>query len=134
MERGAMRMGGGGPGFQGACARGWMAALVVLLGIPNLSSGGEPPPDWADAVRRTHARFTGRTGTLALFGDSISVSLAFWAPLQAGSRRASPDLDRAVQQVRAHLKPECWRDWRGPAYGNDGGRTAGWAVEHVGEW
>jgi hypothetical protein len=89
---------------------------------------------WRDAVRRTHAKFTGQPGTLALLGDSITVSFAFWAPLQGEIRGASKELDRTVHRVQAHLKPECWRGWRGPAFGNEGGKTTAWAADHVGEW
>ena len=30
--------------------------------------------------------------------------------------------------------PECWRDWKGPEYGNQGGQTARWADENVAAW
>lgn len=110
------------------------AIITLLVAIAAPAQAIEPPPMWRDAVQRTHAKFTGRPGTLALFGDSITVSLAFWAPLQGETRGASPELDRALRRVRTHLKPECWRDWRGPAFGNEGGKTTAWAAEHVGEW
>ena len=34
-------------------------------------------------MRKAHARFTGTPGTFAQFGDSITVTMAFWAPLQS---------------------------------------------------
>jgi hypothetical protein len=36
---------------------------------------------WIEPMAAVRARFTGRPGTLAHFGDSITVSMAFWAPL-----------------------------------------------------
>ena len=36
--------------------------------------------------------------------------------------------------MQAHLKPECWREWRGPEFGNEGGRTAAWGAEHAARW
>jgi hypothetical protein len=110
------------------------SAIITLLVTIASAQAIEPPPMWRDSVRRTHAKFTGRPGTLALFGDSITVSLAFWVPLQGEIKGASKELDRAVRRVRTHLKPECWRGWRGSAFGNEGGKTTAWADEHVGEW
>jgi len=110
------------------------ATLLTSFAAPLICGAAEPPPEWKDAARRTHAKFTGRLGTLALFGDSITVSLAFWAPLQGECRGASPELDRAIRRVQKHLTPECWREWRGPEFGNDGGRTAAWGAQHVDAW
>ena len=110
------------------------AALLTSIAAPLVCGAADPPPEWKIAATRTHAKFTGRSGTLALFGDSITVSLAFWAPLQGEYRGASPELDRAIRRVQKHLKPECWREWRGPEFGNDAGRTAAWGAEHVDAW
>src|SRR5438128_498709 len=38
--------------------------------------------DWRGHIRKVHAKFTGRKGTFAQFGDSITVTMAFWTPLQ----------------------------------------------------
>jgi hypothetical protein len=85
-------------------------------------------------MKKVHARFTGHPGTFALFGDSISVSLAFWAPLEWEPRGMSPALSRAHQQVKRFMKPECWRQWRGPAHGNEGRMTIRWAHANVDRW
>ena len=37
-------------------------------------------PAWVPAMRAVHAQFKGKPGTFAQFGDSISVSMAFWTP------------------------------------------------------
>jgi hypothetical protein len=110
------------------------AALLLLHFVGPPAARPAEPPAWAEPARRTHARFTGRPGTLALFGDSITVSQAFWSPLRGVRRNASPALEQAVRRVSAHLRPECWRDWRGPEYGNDGGQKVAWADAHVAEW
>jgi hypothetical protein len=91
-------------------------------------------PDWAENARRIHARFRGKPGTLALFGDSITFSQAFWTPLRGNRRNASPDLERAIRRAEAHLLPECWREWRGPEFGNESGKTLAWADANVGDW
>lgn len=91
-------------------------------------------PDWAENARKTHARFTGKSGTLALFGDSITFSQAFWTPLRSNRRNASPMLECAIRRAEAHLLPECWRDWRGPEFGNESGKTIAWADANISDW
>jgi hypothetical protein len=83
---------------------------------------------------RVHARFHGRPGTFAHFGDSITVTLAFWAPLKNRRKNAPAEMERAFRRVEAYLRPECWRDWKGPEFGNEGGTTIGWAEHNVGAW
>ena len=82
-------------------------------------------------MARVHARFGGRPGTFAHFGDSITVSLAFWSPLRHDRKNAPPEMERAYRLVEERLRPECWRDWKGPGFGNDGGQTIRWADENV---
>jgi lysophospholipase L1-like esterase len=81
-----------------------------------------------------HARFRGRPGTFAQFGDSITETLAFWAPLKHTRKNASPRMERAFRRVEAYLRPECWAEWKGPEFGNQGGQTVGWAKANVGAW
>jgi len=74
------------------------AALLGLLLTFNLLPADDPPkakaeePDWVPAMKQVHGRFTGKPGTLALFGDSITVSMAFWAPLSGSPKQMSPEL------------------------------------------
>ena len=107
--------------------------LSLLAAVPALSRAADAPA-WVGPMKKVHARFTGKPGTLALFGDSITVSLAFWAPLQGESRKlaAAAAADQAL--VKKYLRPECWSRWRGPQYGNEGGMTIRWADENVGRW
>jgi lysophospholipase L1-like esterase len=90
--------------------------------------------DWRSEVVRVHARFHGRPGTFAQFGDSITESLAFWAPLKNARKNASPRMERAHRNVSDRLRPECWAEWKGPEFGNQGGQTVGWADENVRAW
>ena len=113
-----------------------LIGVCLLLGAAR-ARGREPraaPPGeagWREAMARVHARFGGRPGTFAQFGDSITVSLAFWSPLRHDRKNASPEMERAYRLVEKRLRPECWRDWKGPEFGNDGGRTIRWADENV---
>ncbi len=116
--------------------------LVIVLGLvegPKTrgdESSAIPPLDAAtiEHMREVHARFEGRKGTLALFGDSITVSLAFWAPLAYECRNMPPEMERAVRIVKSYMVPECWRDWRGPEFGNEGRTTIRWAFENIDGW
>src|SRR5437764_1032472 len=70
----------------------------------------------------------------SLFGDSITVSLAFWAGLPHARKNLSPQAEAAYKLVSAHMTKECWRDWRGPTYGNEGRMTIRWAHDNVDAW
>jgi hypothetical protein len=108
---------------------------LLALSTPVDAQTPEGEPDlWGAAMREVHARFTGKPGTLALFGDSISVSLAFWAPLSSAPRGLSPELAADLKLVNSYLDPACWRDWRGAEFGNEGGMTIRWADENVDAW
>jgi len=85
-------------------------------------------------MKEVRAKFTGTPGTLALFGDSITVSLAFWAGLEGEPKGMSPEAAAAHQLVKGHQRPECWRQWRGPEFGNEGRMTIRWAHENVDAW
>ena len=89
---------------------------------------------WAAPMRDVHARFTGRKGTVAHFGDSITVTMAYWAPLADAPKNMDQAAARAHAAVKSRLRPECWRDWKGPDFGSDGGKTIRWAFENVDRW
>ncbi len=109
-------------------------ALAALIALPALARPEDKAPAWAAPMREAHAKFTGTKGTCALFGDSITVSLAFWAGLP-GTRKGMDDAATAdFEVVNGHMKKECWRGWRGPAYGNEGRMTIRWADDNVGKW
>ncbi len=109
-------------------------ACAALAGAQELKRAPSEGRDWRIEVVRVHARFHGRPGTFAQFGDSITETLAFWAPLKHARKNASPRMERAFRLVEARLRPECWSEWKGPEFGNQGGRTIGWAEENVAAW
>jgi hypothetical protein len=110
-------------------------ALVSLLALPTLARADDKKaPEWVEPMREVHKKFGGTKGTLALFGDSITVSMAFWAGLP-GSRKGMDDAAKAdFELVNGRMKKECWRDWRGAAYGSEGGMTIRWADDNVDKW
>ena len=56
-------------------------------------------------MRRVHARFTGTNGTLAQFGDSITITMAYWVPLAGDPKNMSVEAARAHSTVKTYLKP-----------------------------
>jgi hypothetical protein len=118
--------------------------VVVLLGIGSLFAPSRvlaqpevAKPDkepWIEAMRKTHARFGGTAGTLAQFGDSITVTMAYWTPLSGEPKGLSKEGATALERVKGYMKTECWREWKGPDYGSEGGMTIRWADENAGRW
>jgi hypothetical protein len=112
----------------------YRTALAAFMLLTALASAEDKAPAWAAPMREVHAKFTGTRGTCALFGDSITVSLAFWAGLPAAGKGLDADAKADFEAVNAHMRKECWRDWRGPAYGNEGRTTVRWADDNVAKW
>jgi len=111
----------------------WLClASLLVCALPSLAA--DQGADWIEPMKQVHARFTGNRGTLALFGDSITVSLAFWAPLEGEPKAMNPGMARAHQRVKGYMKSECWRQWRGSAFGNEGRMTIRWAHANVDRW
>ena len=111
--------------------------VLTTLGAVLLTAAAvraQSAPTWFEPMKEVRSRFTGTPGTLALFGDSITVSLAFWAPLQGEPKQMPPEMAAALRLVRGHQQPQCWREWRGPENGNEGGMTIRWARENVESW
>jgi lysophospholipase L1-like esterase len=104
--------------------------LALLLAAPLRAD----EPTWVAPMKDVHAKFKGTPGTLACFGDSITVTMAFWAPLQGQPKNLPDDMKEAHALVKEYLKPDCWAKWKGPKYGSNGGMTVRWADENVDRW
>jgi hypothetical protein len=85
-------------------------------------------------MRKVHARFTGTNGTFAQFGDSITITMAFWSPLAGEPKQMSAEAVRSHRLVKRHMKAECWSQWKGPQFGNNGSMTIRWAHDNVDKW
>ncbi len=133
-------MGKSTPGMAAAVGRRLAIVFLGLLAyLQPVSRGAQLSRNqellaWRANLVKVHAHFTGRKGTVAEFGDSISDTMAFWAPLEAAPRTGTPTTNRAYETVKAYQLPECWRDWKGPEYGNQSGQTTQWALEHIDAW
>jgi lysophospholipase L1-like esterase len=111
-----------------------LSILIAVSAQAATAAAAEETPSWVAPMKKVRSRFTGTPGTLANFGDSITVSLAFWAPLRGEPNKMSDDMAAAHGLVKAYMKPECWDKWRGPKYGNEGSTTIRWAHDNVNKW
>ena len=115
-----------------------VAALlaVVLLAGPALAAAG-PEADakyWVEPMKKVHAKFSGDPGTFAQFGDSITVSMAFWASLFWDHKNLDAAAQADFDLVKGRMKEACWREWKGPEFGSEGQKTIRWALENVEKW
>lgn len=110
------------------------AVVVPLLLLITKSHADSPRELDTAAMRAVHARFKGKPGTFAHFGDSITDSLAFWTPLLYDPKGMSPEMIKARKLVMEYMQKECWRDWKGADYGNLSGTTIEWAEANVDKW
>lgn len=109
-----------------------LSGLVVMVICDPARA--DKQPDWVAPMKKVHAKFKGTSGTLALFGDSITVSMAFWAGLPHARKNMDKDTEADFKLVKGYMKDDCWRKWRGPAYGSQGSMTIRWAHDNVAAW
>jgi lysophospholipase L1-like esterase len=109
-------------------------AGLVLSGTFCSPSWAQDPSYWVEPMKKVHAQFTGARGTFAQFGDSITITMAYWAPLRGEHKNMSPDLAKAYDRVSGYMARDCWDKWKGPRYGNEGGMTIRWAHENIDKW
>ena len=67
--------------FHRALALPALLLLVVSSGASRAREASAKPATWHAQMRKVHARFKGKPGTFAHFGDSITYSMAFWTPI-----------------------------------------------------
>src|SRR5882672_12682081 len=100
---------------------------MLLLGVCLLPAGvraDEPGgATWVEPMRKVHSRFKGTPGTFAHFGDSITVTKAFWSPLAYQPKNLDAESIRDLTLVKRLMKQECWRGWKGTAHGSNGSMT-----------
>ena len=106
--------------------------LLILFSLAQVPA--QEDRSWVEPMRQVHSRFKGSKGTFAHFGDSITVTLAFWSPLIYTRKNAPREIEDAFAAVKAYMKPECWFKWKGPEYGNQGSMTIRWAHSNIDAW
>lgn len=85
-----------------------LAASLVLVLFFSVSSIAAEQPAWIAAMREVHARGSGEAGVVLNVGDSITYSMAYFAPLQylEGDDLPAP-VRSALATVHSHIQPEC---------------------------
>ena len=118
-----------------------LAAGPVLAADPPAKTDDplkvEAPKDpnyWVEPMKKVHAKFTGEKGTFAHFGDSITITMAFWSSLKYDHKNMDEATTAAFERVNKHMKADCWTKWKGPEYGNTGMMTIDWAYKNVDKW
>lgn len=123
-----------------------VVALLALATPPACPAAAAPPTTrpagtaadadrhWVGPMREVHKKFTGQPGTFAHFGDSITVTKAFWSDLGDNPRNLDPAAADALELVKSRMRKECWSDWKGPANGSQGGMQIDWAQKNVDAW
>jgi len=107
-----------------------VAAVLAVLGFAN-TQGAD---DWVEPMKAVRAKFTGQSGTIAQFGDSITITMAFFVPLQYDIQNLPEDLKDAHAWIRKYVQARCWRGWKGPQFGNEGRTTTDWAMKNMDGW
>ena len=96
-------------------------------------SSGPRKDEWVPAMKNVHAGFKGERGVFAGFGDSITVSRAFWFTMRYHAEKGPPEMVEAFRLVNDYMIEDCW-DRKGPQYGNQGRMTIRWADENIDTW
>jgi hypothetical protein len=109
---------------------------LIAAAPAGLAAEAQPvaPDDaWVASMKTVHEKFKGQRGTFAQFGDSITVSRAFWFGLRYAPKTTSPQMAQALGLVKDYMLEDCW-DWKGPEFGSQGRMTIRWAHQNVGNW
>jgi hypothetical protein len=93
---------------------------------------------WIEPMRTIHQRFEGTPGTLAQYGDSITVTMAYLAPLAWGEKmepkNCPPEMREKVDLVQGYANRKLWVDWKGGEWGNTGMMMSDWLINNIDGW
>jgi lysophospholipase L1-like esterase len=98
-----------------------------------------PPGDyWVEPMREVRKKQKGKSGTLAQYGDSITVTMAFLAGFSYGKeiapKNCPPHIKREMDVVAAYSDRNLWREWKGGGWGNTGMMMSDWLLANIDEW
>src|SRR2546421_9359937 len=109
-----------------------LQALIAVFALASAAQAEDPA--WVAPMKQVHAKFTGKAGTFAQFGDSITVTMAYWSPLRYEHKNLDQDGQKAFELVNSYMLKDCWDKWKGPDFGSNGSMTIRWADENVDRW
>ncbi len=111
-----------------------MKRITFLAMLLCLTTSAPAEPEWVEAMKKVHAKFTGQPGTVAQYGDSITITMAFWVPLREEIRNLPAELKPAHEWLRKYVAGRCWDAWKGDQWGNNGGTTSAWGSAGIARW
>lgn len=107
----------------------FFAGLLTVLGLVSFVHAADPY--WAAPMEAVHLNFTGTPGVIARYGDSISVSMAFFVPLQYTP--ANPGAAAAASTwIRGYVPSAVWHWQDNGQYHNrgaEGGKDSYWPLQ-----
>ena len=93
---------------------------------------------WVEPMRKVHKLFKGKAGTLAQYGDSITITGAFLAGYgwsgKIDPRNITPEVQKEAEAVQHYADLKLWRTWKGSGWGNDGSMKSDWLFQRVDGW
>jgi len=93
---------------------------------------------WLEVMRAVHKKFKGKAGTLAQYGDSITVTMAFMAPYswsrKIEPRNCPPEVQSEMNVVAGYSDLALWRKWKGGQWGNTGMMRSNWLIDNIDGW
>ena len=109
----------------------WLLSLLLLAITASVRAD---EPVWVAPMKKVHAKFTGQAGAFAQFGDSITVTMAYWAQLRYEHKNLDAPGQKAFELVNSYMLKDCWDKWKGPDFGSNGSMTIRWADENADRW
>ena len=109
-----------------------MSFILITTLLAGAALGAEEP--WVEHMKTVHAKFTGQAGTVMEVGDSITITMAFFTPLQGEIKNLPDDLKPAHKWLLDYVQNRCWTAWKGPEWGNNGQMTSNWGATNIDGW
>jgi lysophospholipase L1-like esterase len=111
-----------------------MKRTLLIFAASTAIAAAADAPGWTEAMKTVHAKFKGKPGAVACYGDSITVTMAFFTPMLYELKDLTPDLATAQETMKKYVQPQCWRDWKEAENGNASGTESQWGADGIGGW
>ncbi len=111
------------------------------VAAPAFPAEEEPMPKgdyWIEPMRKAHARFRGKPGTLAQYGDSITITNAYLAGFSHGkevsAKNCTAEVAAELAAITRYADRTLWNRWKGPEWGNNGQMKSDWFLDNIDAW
>lgn len=111
-----------------------IVAFTVILLSTSFSASFAAEEAWVAEAKKTHAAFKGTKGAFAIFGDSISDTKAYMAPLMYGTPTYGDDKQKvAFETLKGYANMKLFNQ-KGAKFGNLSRMRVGWANKNMDNW